>query len=176
MRAFGLDIEGRKIDAALAPPELSSKDYDSLYDTALDVAALPGTLKSATYKAPEGLTVDGLGSLVNSWTSHRTKYTAFKTAWDSEHNHGLGQVTDKTTLMKVAQKLHDDRKDNLKPTTQRVSILMLERHYTSAAVKRYQRYGGIPTLARLSYAAYSGLLATLRQRAIDFSDLDYRPG
>ena len=169
-RAFGMDIEGRKIDAALAPPDLSPKDYDSLYDTALDVASLPGTLKSSTYKPPEGLTMDGLGSLVNSWTAGRTKYTAFKTAWDSEHNHGLGRVTDKSTLLKAAQKLHDDRKDNLKPTTQRVNILLLERNYSSSAVKRYQRYGGIPTLARLSYAAYSGLLATLRQRAIDFPD------
>ena len=174
-RAFGMDIEGRKIDAAMAPPDLSSKDFDALYDTALDVAALPGTLKSATYKPPEGLTVDGLGSLVNTWTSGRTKYTTFKTAWDSEHNHGLGRVTDKATLLKAAQKLHDDRKDNLKPTTQRVNILLLERHYSSAAVKRYQRYGGIPMLARLSYAAYSGLLATLRQRAIDFPDWETGP-
>ena len=174
-RAFGMDVEGRKIDAALAPPDLSPKDYDSLYDTALDVASLPGTLKSSTYKPPEGLTMDGLGSLVNNWTSGRTKYTAFKTAWDSEHNHGLGRITDKTTLLKAAQKLHDDRQDNLKPTTQRVNILLLERHYSSTAVKRYQRYGGIPTLARLSYAAYSGLLATLRQRAIDFPDWEMGP-
>ena len=159
-RAFGMDIEGRKIDAAIAPPDLSSKDFDALYDTALDVAALPGTLKSSTYKPPEGLTMDGLGSLVNTWTSGRTKYTTFKTAWDSEHNHGLGRISDKATLLKAAQKLHDDRKDNLKPTSQRVNILLLERHYTSAAVKRsairrHPDFGTLVLRSLLGSAGYS---------------------
>ena len=178
-KAFGMSINGTKIDKAVCPDKMRRDDQASMYTAAVDVTSLPGgwnTNKGASEELyAETRQLAQLTSTILASTGKAKGMEINDTTWNTITRHSLGRIKDRTSLFEFVKKLRKSHDAAFNQQSNLVQHFLSKRHYTEAYSEEYCRSGLLSRITSLSYTYFFALAETIRQSAHDYPSWEGGP-
>jgi hypothetical protein len=170
-----MTITGVEIDQATGPPDSRRKDVGELYNTAVDITALPGMLGSnrGMEETSEDArnTTEMAATLIASVVGRSQRSSSIHDSmWQSIRRHALSQIKGPDSLFKFVKAVDKDREAAFEKQDFAIQNLLSHRHYSEASIEEYLLNGLLPRLTRESFRCYTNLLSAIRQLAYDHID------
>jgi hypothetical protein len=161
-RIHGFEVDGVKMDKALAPPDLAARDRISLVETAVDVAALPGMFSASSLASDE---VQGVTEAATSMlaTISGKRAQLHDSQWKVRRKNSLGNVKTDTDLLALLESVEEAWVPANEQQASKLRSFLYARYYDMDQVTDYLEHGLLPTLILRTYEYFVSLLAKVRQ-------------
>jgi hypothetical protein len=178
-RIYGMDINGLKIDKAVAPDSLRSSDHGLMYTAAVDVASLPGGWNSnkgvSEELFQESQKIAQLTSTILASTNKIKGMEIQDTTWNSINRHSLGRVKNRDDLFEFVRKLRKSKKAAFTQEVNLIQQFLYRRHFHGSFVREYVRSSLLCVISARTFRNFFDLGDAIRQLAFDHSNWDNGP-
>jgi hypothetical protein len=151
-KVFGMSIEGAKLDKALAPAGMWSTDRLELFNAAVDITSLPGTLSSRVGVNEDREHEDEMYRLMELTTQSMAQATRILSrtvvkvdnTYNSPRRHGIRHITTRQDVCDEIPKIEKAWNKISKDQQWVMTILFRSLHYQPDEIKRYLQGGLLP--------------------------------
>jgi hypothetical protein len=169
-KIFGLEVDGPKIDKALVPRDVASKDRSEILNSAMDVAALPGMSASLNGGDQEdSFNAQLLQNAVMEMAQQggRNKVIASDAGWQNDKRNALGKITSSEKIAPFLKALVKAKEPQLAKESSAYRKLLSVRRFDSKSIEWFLRFGALPLLTSRTLADYVDFVYRVRQMAWD---------
>ena len=165
---YGVQIMGDDIDRAMAPDGMSAKSAKGIYDSAVDVTALPGMYTQKALEEAEGdVKADQDEGWMNDLSkaiveNRRGKTSMVDPFWQRQARHGLRKVKDETTFESFIDEVAKCERNVFENQELLFYDYMSKRGYSSDEINYYNLTGLLVRIVRSTYVNYNQLLFKAR--------------
>ena len=182
-KVFGMSINGTKLDKAIAPADLRTKEQSEFYNAAVDVTSLPGGWNPQKGRGlqdellfNESQKVASLAAtILAASTRVRSNMEIRDTSYNSLTRHSMGRIRDRESLFEFVGKLSRSREPAFQQQANLIQQFMYARHYSEAYATEYLQNGLLPRLVRLTFENFYELANAIRQLAFDHPNWETGP-
>lgn len=173
-KIFGINvIDQDLLDKALGPNGLpSGKDFVSLYDKCMDVAALPGASVLAEEGSEDNENMHDVMEIMAMAISQATAAdkTGRSMLFKSRTNNPLLQIKSEADILDLQDKVRKASEDDLKSQTKQLRSFLHKRGYKPEYIANYVDSGGLPRLIRRMLEHYKALIKSVILALRNFSE------
>jgi hypothetical protein len=170
-----MTLEGDKLEKALSPDGMRSSDRLELFNAALDITSLPGTLSSRVginddrdhddemYRMTE-LTTQSMAYATRALSRTIVKIDS---TYNSPRRHGLRNIKTRKDVFDQTPQVERAWSKTNKDQQRVMTILLRSLHYQPDEIKVYLQCGLLPRIISLTFVLYNQFFNAVRRSAHD---------
>ena len=166
-KVYNKNVVGKDICGAMGPEGMSKKATDELFETTMDVTALPGTCTSKYLHLNAGQQAEVNGEIqvttaivqaISGSTSN-----VYDATWKQMNRHGLRLVKNGDTLEDVVSNVYEGRDTVFEAQANRIRVFMSNHYYNDQEIEEYLHGGLLSKIIQASWDYYYNLLVAARE-------------